>query len=422
MATFSPDYTLRLQRLLEVCRNLTPNLDFEPLLKSLIEIASELTSSESSSILGYDEEAHFLRVLAAPFYLMEKLGNVAIPLDRSVAGMAFTTGKPILLHHSDKDERILRIVDQDIPEKSASVLAVPMIFKGKAIGVMECRNKFNDAHYTDEDVNILETLTAQAAVAIQYRHLLEEAQRSYEKALELDRMKSDFLAITSHELRTPLGLVIGHISLLKETATPEQLEHLKIIQNSANRLAEITEELADETSMKRGFMNLRRRRVGVQLLIQQVIDTLQELAVERNIAISSEAPGKEISVEGDSEKISVALSNLVKNALIFTNEGGKVKVKWEEVPGYVKISILDNGIGIPEEELPKIFQRFYQVEKHLTRKHGGMGLGLAIAKEMVEMHGGRISVESVEGKGSRFMVFLPLNEGQQKAAERVFIT
>jgi signal transduction histidine kinase len=158
------------------------------------------------------------------------------------------------------------------------------------------------------------------------------------------------------------------------------------------------------------------------LLIQQVIDTLQELAVQRNIAISSEAPGKEISVEGDSEKISVALSNLVKNALIFTNEGGKVKVKWEEVPGYVKISILDNGIGIPKEELPKIFQRFYQVEKHLTRKHGGMGLGLAIAKEMVELHGGRISVESVEGKGSRFMVFLPLNEGQQKAAERVFIT
>jgi signal transduction histidine kinase len=407
--------------LLEVCRTLTPNLEFEPLLKSLIEIASELTLSESSTILGYDEEAHFLRVLAAPFYLMKKLRNVAIPLDRSVAGMAFTTSKPIVLHHDDKDERILRIVDQEIGEKSISVLAVPMVFKSKVIGVLECRNKADDAHYTDEDVTILETLTAQAAVAIQYRHLLQEAQLSYEKALELDRMKSDFLGITSHELRTPLGLVIGHIALLKDTASLEQMEHIKIIQNSANRLAEITEELSDESSMKRGFMNLKRRKVGVQLLIQQVVDTLWDLSLQRNITISSEVPENEITVEGDAEKLSIALSNLIKNAIIFTNEGGKVKIKGEEVPGFIKISIVDNGIGIPDEELPKIFQRFYQVEKHLTRKHGGMGLGLAIAKEMVEMHGGRITVESVEGKGSRFMVFLPLNAGQQKAAERVFL-
>lgn len=422
MATISPDYTLRLQRLLEVCRNLTPNLDFEPLLNALIEIASELTLSESSSILGYDQEGNFLRVLAAPFYLKEKFGNAAIPLDRSVAGIAFSSSKPIALHHDDKDERILRIVDQDLVEKTDSVLAVPMVFKNKAIGVLECRNKANDAHYSDEDVTILETLTAQAAVAIQYRHLLLEAQSSYEKALELDRMKSDFLAITSHELRTPLSLVIGHVSLLKENATAEQLEHIQIIQNSANRLAEITGELSDESSMKRGFMNLRRRRVGVQLLVQQVTDTLLDLAMQRNIALSLDVPDSEMTMEGDAEKLSIALSNLIKNALLFTNEGGKVKIKGEEVPGYVKISILDNGIGIPAEELPKIFQRFYQVEKHLTRKHGGMGLGLAIAKEMIEMHDGRITVESVEGKGSRFTVFLPLNVAQKKAADRVFLT
>ena len=422
MATISSDYTLRLQRLLEVCRNLTPNLEYESLLKSLIEIASELTLSESSFILGYDEEAHFLRVLAAPFYLMEKLRNTVIPLDRSVAGMAFSTSKSIVLHHDDKEERIPRIVDQELGEESASMIAIPMIFKNQIIGVFECRNKADDAHYTDEDVTILETLTAQAAVAIQYRHLLQEAQRSYEKALELDRMKSDFLGITSHELRTPLGLVIGHTSLLKESATPEQMEHVRIIQNSANRLADITAELSDESNMKQGFMNLRRRQVGIQLLIHQVIDTLRDLSLQRNITISSEVPEKEITVEGDAEKLSIALSNLIKNALIFTNEGGKVKIKGEEVPGYVKISILDNGIGIPDEELPKIFQRFYQVEKHLTRKHGGMGLGLAISKEMVEMHGGKIIVESVEGKGSRFMVFLPINAGQQKAVERVFVT
>lgn len=422
MATISPDYTLRLLRLIEVCRTLTPNLDFKPLLNALIEIASELTLSESSFILAYDPEENLLRIMAAPFLLKEKLGNAAIPLDRSVAGMVYSRGKPISLHRDDKDQQNLRIADQGLAIKTVSVVSVPMVFKNKTVGVFQCFNKADNAHFTEEDVTILETLSAQAAVAFQYHHLLQEAQASVEKALELERMKKNFLAITSHELRTPLSLVIGHLALLKEGAAPDQEENIKIIENSANRLAEITNELSDESNMKQGFTNLKRRQVGMQRLIQQVVDTLRDLALKRKIALTTNFTGEELSVEGDVEKLSLAFSNLIKNALNFTNEGGKIRIKGEQVPGYVKISIVDNGIGIPAKELPNIFQKFYQVEKHLTRKHGGMGLGLSIAKEMVELHGGRITVESVEGKGSRFMIFLPVNDAQRNAASRVFIS
>jgi two-component system sensor histidine kinase VicK len=119
-------------------------------------------------------------------------------------------------------------------------------------------------------------------------------------------------------------------------------------------------------------------------------------------------------------KISIALSNLVKNGITFTDAGGTVFIVAEQIPGYVKVSVIDDGIGIPTRDLPHVFERFYQVESHLTRKHGGMGLGLSVAKVMIELHGGRIWAESVEGKGSNFTFILPIDSGQADAGSRVF--
>ena len=126
-------------------------------------------------------------------------------------------------------------------------------------------------------------------------------------------------------------------------------------------------------------------------------------------------------IEGEAGKIEVALSHLVRNAIMFTDRGGHIFVTAEAVPGYVRVSVVDDGIGIPEQDLTRIFDRFYQVESHLTRKHGGMGLGLSVAKAMIEMHGGRLWAESVEGKGSRFTILLPVDASQASAAEKVFL-
>jgi len=422
MAIAYSNYTSQLERLLEVCKNLSSNLELEPLLHSIIEVASELTCSESSSLLIYDNDNHYLRFLAAPWYLMETLRTIGVPLDGSVAGWVFSNQQPMALHHADKDERIFRVVDRETTDDTKSMLAVPMTFKGETIGVLESVNKADNAHYSEEDVTILETLASQAAVVIQNRRLLEESQQSYQKVMELDRLKSDFISIASHELRTPLGLVLGHSSFLLESARPEDKQDLEVIFSSANRLKEIIEEFSDVDHMEKGLARLRRKKVSIPSLLHEVVDSFQKTAEEHKIALNVEVPPTNLVVEGDGDKIGIALRNLVRNALTFTNEGGRVKVKAEQVPGYVKVSVLDNGIGIPAEEQGKIFQRFYQVEKHLTRRHGGMGLGLSIAKEMIEMHGGKIWVESVEGKGSKFMFFLPQNAAQANAAERVFNT
>ncbi len=127
-----------------------------------------------------------------------------------------------------------------------------------------------------------------------------------------------------------------------------------------------------------------------------------------------------LEVEGDASKIAIVLGNLVRNAITFTDPGGHIFVVTEWVTGHVKVSVIDDGVGIPAKDLPHIFERFYQVESHLTRKHGGMGLGLAVVKVMVEMHGGRIWAESVEGQGSNFTFLLPLDWTQPPAASTPF--
>jgi signal transduction histidine kinase len=420
MAERYPDYTRRLERLLEVCRNLSANLEVGPLLQSIIEVASDLTNSENSFVLIYDKEKKYLQVVAAPFYMMESLRTVGVPLDRSLAGKAFRTGESLVFRENEEREPFVDSMEWERKVGAHNALAIPLIYKGERIGVIEAINKAKGSNYNEEDITFLDTLATQAATAIQNQQLLQTTQNAYKKVMELDRMKSDFIAISSHELRTPLGLIMGHTAFLNETALPEQKEDIEIIARNAEKLRNLIEEIGDIDNLTGGMTKLKKEPVSISQVIQQVVEAFSAEANERKIHLSHQSKQPNLAVEGDPEKIAIALRNLVKNALAFTNADGIVKVTAEQLPGYVKIAVLDNGIGIPEAECEKIFQRFYQVEKHLTRKHGGIGLGLPIAKEMVEMHNGKIWVESVEGKGSRFTFILPMNSAQASAAEKVF--
>jgi signal transduction histidine kinase len=170
-----------------------------------------------------------------------------------------------------------------------------------------------------------------------------------------------------------------------------------------------------------GQSRVRRQSFSVSDLIETVSGRFMPTAKNKKIELSYDVPpDDDLKVEGDKEKIDIVLTNLVRNALAFTDEGGQVGIKAEESGGYVQVFVVDTGIGIPASEMERVFERFYQVESHLTRKHGGMGLGLSIAKAMVEMHKGQIWCESKEGVGSLFCFTLPANEEHSEAAARVF--
>jgi len=337
-----------------------------------------------------------------------------------------------------------------------------------------------------------ELLAAQAGVALGFIRLKEERQKWLERMAQLDNQKSSFIAIASHELRTPLGLILGYSTYLREVlrkaeegspgggeastthvveatdagksrkparhGTPPWQEELDTIVSSAMRLKEIIDTLAGSNNVERGLALVRRGEVPLKEVIKEALEGVREEAKRKKIRLKSELGKGSLRVEGDRAKVRQALGNLVQNAVTYTEAGGHVTVRVEEIQRWstsraggaasvsppqsphfseigggggsgdsgrrgetlqpdtaVRVMVSDDGIGIPAKDLEHIFERFYQVEGHLSRKHGGMGLGLSMAKEIVELHGGRMWAESEAGMGSRFFFELPVKmEGHEE--------
>ena len=402
--------TDHLERLLEVVRGLTTAPDIDTYLQTIISEATELTNSELSSILEYDETAEELRFLAMQWFERDLLRPMSVPLEGSAAGWVFRRSQPLIIQDVRADQRHFKVVDQATNHNTHSLVAVPLIVRGEIVGVLEALNKKDDAHYTEEDLTILETLGSLAAQAMQNMKLMRKVRASNVQLAELERLKTDFIAITSHELRTPLGLILGHATFLRELAGGQFDEQLDAIIRNATRLKEIVENLSDVDNYQNGLARVKGGRVSMAKIAEETISLFRPEAEQKNIVLKLEPVDQPFELYADEVKITIALSNLLKNAIQYTESGGRVTVRVEDDSGYVKVSVIDNGIGIPAREIPRIFDRFYQVETHLTRRYGGMGLGLSVAKAMIELHGGRIWAES-QGRGSTFTFLLPVNLG-----------
>jgi signal transduction histidine kinase len=419
----TPNRVRQLERIVEISRYLSSTHDLTRLLQAVVDVACELTQSEAASIMLFDPASGELRFEAAPDFQRNSLKTITVPLESSIAGWIFTHSRPMVLQDAASDPRIYREVDKTLKSQTKSLLGVPLMVLQKPIGVIEAVNKKNKGQYTEDDLNVLETLAGQAAIAIENVRLVRKLQDANTELMRLDRMKSDFIAIASHELRTPLGLILGHATFLKEGINEPYKEQMEVIIRSAMRLKEIIEDMATIAHEEKGQSRVRKEQFSVCALIVEVAKKFLDEANRKGIKLDVEIPeDNPLNIVGDKEKIAVVLSNLLENALTFTDEGGQVGVKADIDAGYVKVVVADTGIGIPEKEQERIFDRFYQVESHLTRRHGGMGLGLSIAKAMVEMHNGQIWCESKEGMGSMFCFVLPTDEEKASAAARVFKT
>ena len=411
-----------LERLPSIIRGLRSVPDIDELLQRLTTAAIDLTGSASASVLKFDKSTNSLRFVAVPWFWQQLLKGFLVPLDESIAGWVFSNNKSQIIRDVTKDPRHYKAVDQATNFTTSSLLAVPLAYKGNTIGVLEVVNKAGSAHYTEDDVTILEILAFYAAMAIWNSNLEKKIQNVRDDFAELDRLKSNFIGITSHELRTPLGLILGHATFLRETIGKEHREPVETIIRNATRLKEIIESLTDVDNYEAGVSRIRQNSISIPRIIRDVISSFQDMAASKNITLNVDIRDEDLQVEADANKITVAISNLIRNAITFTDEGGQVSVTVESMTGHVQVSVKDNGIGIPARDISNVFDRFFQVESHLTRRHTGMGLGLSVAKSMIEMHGGRIWVESVEGEGSTFSLLLPLRPPQTESNQSAFIT
>ncbi len=403
--------TQRLQRVLEISQGLTSTLELESLLQQILEAATELTETEAASIILYDERAGDMHFVASTGRNSQELErqNIRVPVEGSIAGTVYKTRRPMVIEKAQADPRHYSQVDQKIDFKTRSILGAPLLFKERAIGVVEVLNKCSNEPFSEEDIQMLSTLAAHAAVAIENARLVIALQKAYQKLNEMDKVKSDFIAIASHELRTPLGLILGYAAMLKDEAGETADEKLGVVLNSALRLRGIIEEMVNLRHIDTGT-ELELSNFDVRELVGTVCNDCESLAATKGQIINRKLPTAAITVHADWSKVALALTNLLTNAIKFTSNNGVIEVAIQLRDKELWVSVTDNGPGIPAKDLERIFERFYQVEHHMTRKHGGMGLGLSIARGMVELHHGRIWAESKLGQGSRFTFVLPMSE------------
>jgi signal transduction histidine kinase len=397
-----------LTQLSEISTVLNSTLQLDTLLNYIMDKAAEITDAESASVLLWNHNTREL------FFAATKSGEAAkgligkpVPLD-SIAGTVLREKRIIQVDDTSQDSRHYEKIGEEIKFITRSLLGVPMTSKEKIIGVLEAVNK-RTGPWTEDDQHYLSILAAQAAVAIDSAQLVIQLRKANDDLNQVDKLKSDFIAIASHELRTPLGVIMGYASFLQEEANEEVSEHAAKVMASALQLRRIIEDMINLRYLKQSQSELQRENVAVN----QLLDELQ-----RDIVALTEAEGHKLEVKRapddtqvyvDSSRVMMAFTNVVNNAVRFTPKGGKITIAPEVRNREVWISITDTGIGLEQDQLDKIFEEFYQVEDHMTRHYGGLGIGLSIARALVKAHGGRIWATSDGlGKGTTFIISLPL--------------
>jgi len=384
------------ERLLEISRSLSATLDLTLLLDQIVEAARQLTHSQASSILLVDKRSGDLYFEAAVGPGSEAIQRVAVPLNGSVAGWVVRHGEPLVIHDAQQDPRFFAQADKVSSVTTRQLLAVPLKFKDQVIGVLEAVNKEGEETFTEEDVSILTTLAAQAAVAIENARLFQQ---------------SDLISEMVHEMRTPLTAIVAYADLLLSDRITEaqKAQFVETIRQEAQRLTRMTNEFLELARLASGRAHLARSPVSLPSLIQTAVNVVRPQAAERGVRIHLRLPKELPTLIGDPQRLHQVMLNLLSNAIKYNKPEGSVTVTVAVEEKQVRISVSDTGRGIPEEHLPRLFERFFRVADAEGYAQG-TGLGLSITKEIIEAHGGKISVESQVGVGSTFSFTLPLPE------------
>jgi signal transduction histidine kinase len=383
----------RLEWLIEIGRSLNSTLSLRPLLNRIVVAARDLTDSEATSILLVDRQSGQLYFEAATNY--PGVRSIVVPMENSIAGSVVQTGKPIVVQDTQESHHFYyREADEQSAFTTRSILAIPMIVRGNVIGVLEAVNKQEGADFADEDIEMMTVLGDQAAVAVQNALLFQQ---------------SDLVAEIVHEMRTPLVSIMGYADLMQrpDATLPQCHQFACIIQAEAERLNGLASNFLDLARLESGRADMSHDPVDLNTVIRMAVSVLAPQADAKQIVLSVGVPTDLPFLTGDAQRLHQVMLNLMGNAIKYCRPGDNVTVRAWSDGDRLSVSVADTGPGIPKDALPHLFERFYRVAGEMG-KAVGTGLGLTIARQIVEAHGGEIAVSSEEGHGATFTFTLPL--------------
>jgi len=400
----------------EVGRAVSSTLDLETVLTTIVSRAVQLSGLDGGVVFEYDEGAEEFVQRAATETggkLAEVRRATRISKGEGALGQTAITLEPVQIPDitvSGAYESRLR--ESLIESGIRAILAVPMLREGQLIGCLGVtRNQPGD--FPTETIDLLRTFATHSALAIQNARLFHEIEDKSRQLEAASRHKSEFLANMSHELRTPLNAVIGFSEVLLQrmfgALNDKQDEYLKDIYASGQHLLSLINDILDLSKIEAGRMELVPAPFHLPTALDNAVTLVRERAARHGITLELDLDSRLGELVGDERKVKQVLLNLLSNAVKFTPEGGCISLKASRKDGLVEIAVTDTGIGIAPEDQAAIFEEFRQVGSDETRKQEGTGLGLTLAKRFVELHGGRIWVESEPGRGSTFTFTLPVS-------------
>lgn len=374
-------------------------------LKRMVTTVGEMFGYESLS-MGLLEEhpaGPRLRVAAGYRYPQEAIGRT-LSLDQGVSGPVARTGKSALINDVTIHESYLELA----PWCRSEMVAALRIGE-RIIGILNVESEKKDA-FTTKDLAILERVSLPLAIVVENARILAKEKEAVHRLTQLDEMKSDFIAITSHELRTPLTSIMGFLKTLRrqglDISPKDQEQYLDIVERQSQRLLEIVEDLLFASQIERGSIELRTVSFELGELVHEVIE---ERFPDDSSKIQFSGTGP-ITMSTDRDRLRRVIFSLVENALKFSPESGRVTVSFDSIDGAGRLQVRDEGMGIPAEEIDRIFDRFHQVGGSMGRAQTGFGLGLYVSKRIIESLGGTIEVDSEPHKGSIFTVTIPIRD------------
>ena len=399
----------------EVGQAVSSTLDLDTVLTTIVARAVELSATDGGAIYEFDEAAQEFELRATHGMtpeLIEAVRDARVRVEEAV-GRAATSRRPVQIPDI-AEEPAYPVRDVMLRAGFRAFLVVPLVREERLIGLLVVRRR-TPGQLSEAIVNLLQTFATQSALAIQNARLFRELEAKSRLLEAASRHKSEFLANMSHELRTPLNAIIGFSEVLAERMFGEvnekQAEYLQDILSSGRHLLSLINDILDLSKVEAGRLELELASFNLPAALDNALTLVRERATRHGIRLTQTVDPRLGDIVADERKVKQILLNLLSNAVKFTPEGGRVGLAAITTEDVVTIGVSDTGIGIAAEDQAAIFEEFRQVGRDDARKQEGTGLGLTLAKKFVELHGGRIWVQSQVGQGSTFTFTLPVRLG-----------